>query len=304
MPQEESSLKRPANRQPKAAESGPEREELTRREWLLRLGGTATLLGFRGAAGAEPAAVAAPSPPDQSLHAESRVQALPPGLYDPSSDHMTHALTSEERFHPVPAGSETDFIVPRHSPYEPQFFAPPEFRMVERLVELMLGEETGHGQAASTGPKDADAIGAEIAEWIDLVVLNSAAVRKAARQLSPQHRALAVRYNGAEAIERLETDDPQKTWREGLTWLAKESQQRYGKAFLDLGTSGQTELLMLMSDDQGGKIAEHAGTLLFALLKAETVRGFYTSQRGLKELNYRGNSFYAECPGCEGHNHS
>jgi hypothetical protein len=44
--------------------------------------------------------------------------------------------------------------------------------------------------------------------------------------------------------------------------------------------------------------ADDAGTRLFILLKNQVAHGFYTSQRGLKELDYKGNAFYAECPGC------
>jgi hypothetical protein len=41
-----------------------------------------------------------------------------------------------------------------------------------------------------------------------------------------------------------------------------------------------------------------AGTRVFNFLKEETVRGFYTSRVGLKELNNQGGSFYGESPGC------
>ena len=44
--------------------------------------------------------------------------------------------------------------------------------------------------------------------------------------------------------------------------------------------------------------AANAGTRFYDLLKAESIRGFYTSRRGLKELDFKGNSFYAESPGC------
>jgi hypothetical protein len=36
----------------------------------------------------------------------------------------------------------------------------------------------------------------------------------------------------------------------------------------------------------------------FGFLKTETIKGFYTSRAGLKELNYKGNAFYARSPGC------
>jgi hypothetical protein len=36
----------------------------------------------------------------------------------------------------------------------------------------------------------------------------------------------------------------------------------------------------------------------FKMLKNRTIQGFYTSRQGLKELDYKGNSFYSVCPGC------
>ena len=39
------------------------------------------------------------------------------------------------------------------------------------------------------------------------------------------------------------------------------------------------------------------GTFL-SFLKERAVEGYYTSPEGLRELNYKGNSFYAESPGC------
>jgi hypothetical protein len=44
--------------------------------------------------------------------------------------------------------------------------------------------------------------------------------------------------------------------------------------------------------------AERDAPEFFKLLKAEIIRGFYTSQAGLKEVDYKGNGFYAKSPGC------
>jgi len=257
-------------------EASPASLDLTRREWLMRLGGTAVLMGFRGA----PAACT-------NVLASAAVDRLPPGLYDPSQDHMTHALENDGRFFHAPAGSETDFLRPRSGPFEPQFFSPPDFALVKRLVALVLGESDEGSEMASTM--------AGISEWIDLEVYNSAAVREAALNLSPEHRALAIAYYGEHEVTALETDDPQKIWKEGLEWISMESTRRWGKTFLEAPPASQAEELKSLSDRAG---KEDAGTRLFVLLKSQVARGFYTSQRGLKELDYKGNAFYAERPGC------
>jgi hypothetical protein len=212
---------------------------------------------------------------------------LPPGLYEPSEDHMTHALASDDRYYPIPADSETDFVRPLNGSFQPQFFSSAEFRVVKRLVASVLGE--------SEGSSEAGGMISEVAGWIDLEVFNSAAVREAALGLSPQHRAVAVAYYGEKAVQELETQELQMIWRDGLEWLSKESNHRWGKAFLDTPEASQLEILKSLN---GRQEAENAGTRLFVLLKNQVVHGFYTSQRGLKELDYKGNAFYAACPGC------
>jgi Gluconate 2-dehydrogenase subunit 3 len=261
-----------------------------RRQWLLRMGKAAALMSFSGAIGetregASPAATSAPAG-----------SALPPGLYQPSNDHLSHALSSDTRFRPTPAGSETDYVRPRSGPF--QFLAPQEFELVRRVVELIIGD-------AVTSDHEGDTATAEqVTEWIDLRLSQAAAVREAAQRLAPDHRALAAAYYGSGRVEELETDDSQKTCREGLRWLEEESQQRYRQPFLGLDEGQQLELLRIIADDRPDKSQENAGTRFFDWIKGEIIRGYYTSQAGLKELDYRGNAFYAEPPGCEGHDHS
>lgn len=264
------------------------RPDLTRRQWLLRLGGTVVLTGFSGVAQelATDARAAQQAPPSPG-------QALPPGLYLSNNDHMTHALMSDERFHPVPPGSETDYVRPRAGPFVPQFFSADQFALVRRLVDLILGESRKSAPDAK-GASITD----EIAEWIDLIVFNAASVREAVRRLAPEHRIVAEHYRGPEGLRELETADPQKAWREGLEWLAQEAQQRFGKAFLGLAESEQLELLKAASDNRADKTVENSGTRLFELLKGQTLDGFYTSRAGLDELDYKGNTYHAECPGC------
>ena len=264
------------NHDPSNPEGSPASPDLTRREWLMRLGGTAVLMGFRGA----PAA-------SKNGPTTAAMDRLPPGLYDPSQDHMTHALESDGHFFHAPAGSETDFLRPPSGPFQPQCFSPPDFALVERLVALFLGDSDANNERPSTT--------VEICEWIDLEVYSSAAVREAALNLSPEHRALAIAYYGEHEVMALETDDPQKIWREGLEWISTESSRRWGKAFLEASPASQGEVLKSWSDRAG---ADDAGSRLFVLLKSQVARGFYTSQPGLEELDYKGNAFYAECPGC------
>jgi len=259
--------------------------DLTRRQWLLRLGQGVVLSGFSGTVGelaAQTAAHASPANPAEA--------ALPPGLYLPSSDHLSHTLVTDERFRPPVPGSETEYARPHAGPYQPQFFSAPEYPVARRLVELLLGEAP-------------PAVVDEVAEWLDLAVFSSARVRQTARQLAPGYRLLAQRHRGRDDIARIEADDPQQAWREGLAWIEQESSLRFHKAFLDLSAPEQLQLVNLISDERASQDTSHAGVRLFQALKDEALRGFYTSRAGLDEIDYKGNTFYAECPGCPGHDH-
>lgn len=278
---------------PQGERPAKSKQEFSRRQWLLQLGEAAFVFGFSGSA----ADVEASAASALSLLAPE-VKTLPPGLYDPSSEHMARALIRDERYVQIPSGSETDYVKPRQGPFQPRFFTPAEFAVVERLTQLMLGHSSGTSREISA--EENQRISAEVAEWIDLVVSNATAVREAARRLAPEHKALAVRYYGADAVERLESADPQKTCREGLEWLDRESHQLHAGAFLSLEESQQLQILDAISDAALDPARESPGTRLFAFLKRETVRGFYTSRVGLKELDYKGNAFYVECPGCTG----
>jgi hypothetical protein len=250
--------------------------ELTRRLWILGISETAFGLGFAGVMGAD----------------ASQLVSLPPGLYQPLTDHLGHALESAGRFHPIPSGSQTDYVRPRTGPFEPLFFSPEEIAIIRRLTELILGEGSGAGKDGRAS------VGEEVAEWIDLRAFSSAGTRGAASALDQSHRAVMVAYHGAGTVHELETFDAQKVHREGLAWLQEESRSRHKAEFLDIEEKDQLEILTAISDERMNKDVQTHGTRFFELIKAEAIRGFYTSQVGLKELDFKGNAFYARSPGC------
>ena len=261
---------------------------VTRREWLLSLGSAVILSGFRGL----------PLEGAQEAHGSGTPLPLPPGLYQPSLDHLTHALASEGPFVSAPAGAETEYVRPHAGSFVPRGMAPKDFAVVRRLVEITLGEDL----RTAGDQRDAGAVASihdEVAEWIDLVIASAPAVRRAAGNLSAEQRALAVAYFGSEEpVLHLEKFEPERICREGLFWLAEESHRRFAKEFLDVHAAKQAELVESMSDLRPDRSVTNAGTRFFAFMKEEAIRGFYTSRLGLKELDYRGNSFYGESPGC------
>src|SRR5690349_17056883 len=112
-------LASPAEVQPVSSEN-----ETTRRAWMATIGYASAGLGLT-----------------QTMRARADTSALlPPGLYFPSKDHLDHALVYSEQFHPIPASCPVDYITPPTGPFKPQFFSPPEFPAIRRLVQLILGE--------------------------------------------------------------------------------------------------------------------------------------------------------------------
>jgi Gluconate 2-dehydrogenase subunit 3 len=249
-------------------------DRLTRRSWLLRLGEVSALAGV---AGLVPDLAGATTP-----SVDEAAAGLPPGLYEPSTEHLGHVLRARDA--PlVPRGAETDFAVPRRGPLQPLFFSPHELDLVTRLVGILLGSV------------DARALSETIA-WIDLRLQSDAGIRRAALTLDPLHRALAIAYYGQARVVELETVDPQAVVRTGLKLLEQRSQEQFGRGFLELAGTTQADLVREIShtapDSPLGRC--------YGFLRREAIRGYFTSQAGLTELDYKGNTVYGACPGCEG----
>jgi hypothetical protein len=247
-------------------------DDLTRRAWLLRLG---ELTALAGVAGMVPDLAGAMTLTAQQL------AALPPGLYEPSGEHLSHVLGARDA-PVVPRGAETEFAVPRGGPVQPVFFTRHELDIVTRLVGILLGNV------------DARALSETIA-WLDLRLQTDADTRGAARNLEPLHRALAVAYYGHDRVVELETVDSQAIVRAGLQLLEQQSRERFGREFLELTGDAQTGLVRDISrtppDSPLGRC--------YLFLRREAIRGYFTSQAGLTELDYKGNAVYGACPGCE-----
>lgn len=218
----------------------------TRRQWLLQVGGGTILAGWSGV--------------------DLSAAELPPGVYEPSRDHLGHALAG----HPVAPGGDTELVQIRTGTFQPAFFDPNQYRQLLQLTAIILGETP-----------DA-AIVHEIAEWIDLTVSDAAAIQAAARALSPPHRTLAIHFYGAEAVHKLEEFDAQKLVRDGFAWI-------------NANPLSQVEMKEIIA----GSKSTHPTARFFLYLKERVIDGFYTSRAGLDELGYRGNAFYASPPGCE-----
>lgn len=256
-------------------EQSPKIDDLTRRQWILRLGELVTLAGVSGVL----PEFAAGFGQRQGLH----VAALPPGLYEASQDHLVHALSSGGRKWSPPPGSETEYAVLASTPYAPQFFSPEEFKVVIRMMEIFLGK---------VGPVAVS----EAAQWFDHYLYAAPAVRSAARQLDPSHRTLAVAYYGEDSVRELENFHSDATARVGLRAFQDLSHRLYGRDVMQLADAEQVDLLRTAAKAEAGTEVHK----FFNLVRSEAIRGYYTSAQGLEELDYKGNAYYTESPGCEG----
>jgi hypothetical protein len=248
-------------------------DEISRRQWLLRLG---EMIVLAGVSGIVPESAAA------QISDEHAASAFPPGLYEPSSDHLVHMLQSGGKLFAPPPGSETEYAYPLSGPFHPQFFSEEEFRTVTRFIEIVLG-------------KVPPAALAQVTQFLDLWFHSAAGVQEAAQQLDPLHRALAVAYYGEDSVGELESSNPQTVARAGLVALHETSVEKHGRGFLDLTEPQQVDLITstMISAKAPSPLRK-----LFEALRGQAIRGYYTSAEGLKELGYQGNAYYAECPGC------
>ncbi len=86
----------------------------------------------------------------------------------------------------------------------------------------------------------------------------------------------------------------QRDFRAGLRWL----NMRSHKAFVMLNPDQQTALLESLAYRKNFRAGDEPGQKFFDLVREYTVMGFYTSEIGLKELDFPGLRFYAESPAC------
>jgi gluconate 2-dehydrogenase gamma chain len=104
----------------------------------------------------------------------------------------------------------------------------------------------------------------------------------------------------SEFVDLMASRDPelQRDFRAGLSWLNMRSHETWGKAFVMLNPDQQTTLLESLAYRKKSRAGDEPGQKFFNLVREYTAMGFYTSEIGLKELDFPGLRFYAESPAC------
>lgn len=146
----------------------------------------------------------------------------------------------------------------REGSYTPKFFSPHQYKMVQTLSQTIIPLDEHSGGAIEAG----------VPEFIDL--------------LTSENKQYQLTLSG------------------GLLWLDATCRDRYGKAYLDCAPAEQKEILDLIAyranAPKDPRLSQ--GIKFFSLLRNLTLDGFYTSEIGIKDLQYIGNTYVAEFPGC------
>jgi hypothetical protein len=112
----------------------------------------------------------------------------------------------------------------------------------------------------------------------------------------------ALEAGAPEFIDLLtsENEDYQARLGGGLIWLDAECHRRYGQVYLKSKPLEQKEILDLIAYRKNAQKdpALFPGIQFFEFLRNLTADGFFTSEIGIQYLEYIGNDYLAEFPGC------
>lgn len=161
-----------------------------------------------------------------------------------------------------------------HSPagtYKPRFFTPAEYTTLEVLAELIIPNTAPEAGRTHTGP-------------------------------GAHHRRPDPAYAGAtdagvaEFVDFMVSADPtlHDPFRSGLAWL--DTAAKPGPTFHATSPESQNALLTRLAFKKNFQDGEKPGQDFFVLMRRYTVMGFYTTELGLKQLDYPGLQFYGESP--------
>jgi gluconate 2-dehydrogenase gamma chain len=112
----------------------------------------------------------------------------------------------------------------------------------------------------------------------------------------------AIEAGAPEFIDLLTSENPkyQLTLGGGLMWLDGTCLDRSGKVFVECTPSEQNSMLDLIAFRKNVKSdpALSQGVEFFSFLRNLTADGYFTSEVGIKDLGYVGNTYLKEFPGC------
>src|SRR5258706_7004629 len=158
-------------------------------------------------------------------------------------------------------------------------------------VHRMIAEERSHAPAGRYRPKFFSAH-----QYQTLSSLCDAIIP------ADERSAGAVKAGAPEFIDLLtsENKDYQLALGGGMMWLDGLCADRFGGTYLACSPSQKKQVLDLIAyrknADKDAALSQ--GVEFFAFLRRLTSDGFYSSEIGIKDLQYIGNTYLREFPGC------
>jgi gluconate 2-dehydrogenase subunit 3-like protein len=116
------------------------------------------------------------------------------------------------------------------------------------------------------------------------------------------HSGGAVQAGAPEFIDLLTSENKayQATLVRGLDWLDAYCNKAFGKALIDCDAAQRKQVLDLIAFRKSAveDSSMGPGVEFFAFTRRLTTDAFYTSEIGIKDLQYIGNTFLPDFPGC------
>jgi gluconate 2-dehydrogenase gamma chain len=151
----------------------------------------------------------------------------------------------------------------RGGPEAPRFFTAHEWATVRVLADLVIPADDRSGSAT-------DAL---VPEFIDFILDDPLAETR-------EKESLKTRVRG------------------GLAWIDRECRLRFGKDFVSSAPGERTAALDDIAWPETARPEMGPGVAFFTLFRDLVASGFWSSQVGVLDLRYTGNTFVAEWKGC------
>ena len=131
-------------------------------------------------------------------------------------------------------------------------------------------------------------------EWADVTVLVDLIIPK------DQRSGAATDAKVPEYMDFIcaEYDSTGDWMRSGLMWVEGNASGRFQKRFSDLAADQQTQILNDIAWPARAKPEHQDGVKFFNRFRDLTASGFWSSQVGVQDLQYQGNTFVREWTGC------
>jgi len=148
-------------------------------------------------------------------------------------------------------------------PYERRFFDEHEWATVGVLADLVLPADDRSGGATEAG----------VPAFIDFALTD-------------------------ELAEPRENEEMQTAVRGGLVWLDRECRTRFSSSFLECQEAERRQVLDAIAWPERAAPEMSQGVAFFNLFRDLVASGFWTSEMGMDDIGYMGNTFVAEWTGC------